>query len=457
MKNIKLLFSSICIALSFSSSAQTIALGETSSYSICNNAIKSWGYNGYGQLGIGSYTLSKTPVSVATLTDITAVSAGLTHVLTLKKDGTIWAWGQNKYGEIGNGSDFAYSAPTKTLVITGVTAISGGDNHSLALKNDGIVWAWGYNLRGALGNGTNTDSKLPVQVSSLTGVVAIAGGGRHSLALKNDGTVWCWGNNGNGQLGDGTVTNSNVPVQASGLTGIIAIAAGQHFCIALKSDGTVWTWGRNDYGQLGNGGTVGREIPAAVAGITNIVAIAGGSAHTLVLKNDGTVWAWGNNYDGEIGNGSSESLIVTPVQVSSLSGVTSIEGGGSHSLAMKSDGSVWTWGWNLYGQLGNGTQTSSMTPVEVTGLCSAVTALPENTLSMGISVYPNPSKGKFKINCSEGSLNTIVIFDVDGRKIYTSPGLNDRGEIDLSSAAKGVYFLKANTNQTTKSTRFIIR
>jgi alpha-tubulin suppressor-like RCC1 family protein len=211
-------------------------------------------------------------------------------------------------------------------VVKGITAITRGNWHSLALTSDGTVWAWGRNSWGQLGNGTWNNSNVPVQVSGLTGITAIAAGAAYSLALKSDGTVWTWGDNGDGQLGNRTWDNSNLPVQVSGLTGITTIAAGDSHSLALKNDGTVWAWGYNRHGQLGNGTNKDSNVPVQVSGLTGITAIsAAGDSHSIALKNDGTIWAWGDNGDGELGNGTNKDSNV-PVQVSGLIGVTTIAG-----------------------------------------------------------------------------------------------------------------------------------
>jgi len=152
-----------------------------------------------------------------------------------------------------------------------------------------------------------------------------------------------------------------------GLTdGITAIAGGGTHSLALKNDGTVWAWGYNGYGQLGNGGTyTTSNVPVQASGLTGgITAIMGGHHHSLALKNDGTVWAWGYNYYGQLGNGTNTNSNV-PVRVSGLAGITKIAGGGLHSLALKNDGTVWAWGYNYYGQLGNGIYSASNVPVRV--------------------------------------------------------------------------------------------
>ena len=249
--------------------------------------------------------------------------------------------------------------------------IAGGAAHTLAICNDSTARAWGYNGWGQLGDGTTTYSNVPIPVNSISQVVAIAGGYYHSIALKNDGTVWFWGN------------GIDTAVQVSSLTNIIAIAGGGSagpggHSLALKNDGTVWAWGSNNNGELGNGTNTISNVPVQVSFLTGVIAIAAGggstgAGHSLALKNDGTVWAWGFNGVGELGNGTNTDSNV-PIQLSSLTGMIAIGCGCLHSIAVKNDGTVWTWGWNGFGQLGNGTNTDSNVPVLVTGL-SGVSAI----------------------------------------------------------------------------------
>lgn len=235
---------------------------------------------------------------------------------------------------------------------------------------DGTVWAWGSNTYGQLGDNSTENRLLPVQVHGemdrgfLTGVTSVVCGPEHTLALLSDGTVWAWGRNNYGQLGNGTSGEeflSSTPVNVLNLTNVIAIAANNNqwdsFSLALKDDGTVWAWGRNRYGQLGNG-ISGEDAfsstPVQVTGLANIVAVAAGGTHALALKNDGTVWAWGSNNHGQVGDGTNQNIRTTPVQVKGLDGVgyltdvLAIAAGYRFSMALKNDGTVWFWGYNEF-------------------------------------------------------------------------------------------------------------
>ena len=376
-----------------------------------------WGNNTDGQLGYrqASVNVIRLPQSVVgriqkeALSNVTAVAAGQNYSLAIKNDGTVWAWGNNNYGQLGDSTANQRNLPVQvkdaagTGFLTGITAVAAGTSHSLALKNDGTVWAWGSNNNGQLGDDSTTGRYLPVQVKDaagtgfLTGITAITTGETHSMALKNDGTVWTWGNNNYGQLGDNTTNQRNLPAQvkdAAGtgfLTGITAVAASSIRSYAIGSAGTVWAWGNNSYGQFGDNTTTSRNLPVQVkdaAGtgfLTGITAVATGPYHTLALKNDGTVWAWGYNGWGNLGDGSYNNHLI-PYQVKDaagtgfLTGITAIAVGQYHSLALKNDGTVWAWGYNSSGRLGDNTMIDHTLPVQVkdsagTGFLTGITAI----------------------------------------------------------------------------------
>ena len=258
--------------------------------------------------------------------------------------------------------------------------------------------AWGSNSEGQLGNGGTAESPVPVAVPGLSNVVAISAGSEHNLALLSNGTVMAWGDDYYGQLGVGSSSGpevcvgnpcSRTPVPVPGLSNVIAVAAGYDFSLALLADGAVMAWGSDDYGQVGDG--VGSEAgclcvdhPIPVPGVSGAIAISAGQNSSEALLQDATVKAWGENSHGETGSGTDTStggcFCLGPVTVSGLSGVKSIDAGAYHASAVLSDGTVKTWGLNLYGQLGDGTKTGpekcgaypcSRSPVSVIGLTGA--------------------------------------------------------------------------------------
>jgi alpha-tubulin suppressor-like RCC1 family protein/sugar lactone lactonase YvrE len=330
------------------------------------------------------------------------------------------AWGENELGELGDGSEVESGWPVAVSGLSGATAVAGGQHHSLALLEGGTVMAWGGNARGELGDGTSTGpetcsrfqtpcSKLPIAVSSLSGVTAIAAGSRHSLALMSNGTVMAWGDNERGQLGDGKSgaeqEYNDVPVGVSGLSGVTAIAAGGGHSVALLSNGTVDAWGSNVGGELGDGKSFVEQeysdvpVPVCAPGqssctsseheLTEVAAIAAGSEDSLALLSNGTVAAWGYNFYGQLGDGKSRAkkeYSDVPVQVTGLTGVTAIATGFEHSLALLSGGAVMTWGLNSGGALGDGKseaeQEYSEVPVRV---CAVGEAAPCTATLSGVT------------------------------------------------------------------------
>lgn len=281
-----------------------------------------------------------------------------------------WTWGGNGFGELGDGTTAARRTPAPVADLAGVVDLHGGREHVVALRSDGTVWVWGSNVQGQLGLGTSTNVAVPTQVAALSGIVAVETGHNHSLALTAGGTVWTWGLNADGQLGDGTTTLRRSPVRVAGLADAVAIAAGRNMSYAIRADGSVLGWGRNAEGQLGDGTTTTRRLtPVRVGSLTQVVGIAGGRDHGLALREDGTVWAWGANAYGQVGDGTLVNR-TGPVQVAA--GMTEVIAGAHHSYALRSDGQVAAWGRNYRANLGDGTTTNRRTPVLVRGVDDAV-------------------------------------------------------------------------------------
>ncbi len=256
----------------------------------------------------------------------------------------------------------APSAPRRaSFLITG--AVAAGRLHSVALAADGTVYGFGYNYHGQVGDDTATDRWSPVPV--LTGAVAIAAGDDHSLALLADGTVRAWGRNHNGRLGDGTTFQRRVPTPVVGLTNVVAIAAGAAHSLAVTADGRVWAWGSNSHGQLGDGTTVDRYTPVLVAGLVGARAVAGGDAFSAALVLDGaaagSVWTWGRNHQGQLGDGSTVSRLA-PIRVVGVPPATTVRAGREWAVLATADGAVWSWGANGDGELGRPAGAASPWP-----------------------------------------------------------------------------------------------
>jgi len=313
------------------------------------------------------------------LLDITAISLGPTYTCALSASGEVLCWGGNRLGQPGAGGikDIQY-APKYVNELSDAIAIAAGDEHTCALTSMGVTKCWGYNRYGQLGNGTTANSLTPTDVIGLSsGVISISTGSQHSCALTTGGGVKCWGNNDWGQLGDGSYQYRTTPTDVIGLaSGVIAISAGSGHTCALTTGGSVKCWGYNFKGQLGDGTTTIRWTPVDVSGLSSgIVAISGGYWHTCALTSIGTVKCWGFNQYGQLGDGTREQRLI-PTEVTGLSSnIIAISSGHMHTCATTSEGTAKCWGLNRYGQLGDGSTIERWTPVGVSGLSSGVASI----------------------------------------------------------------------------------
>ncbi len=317
------------------------------------------------------------------------LAAGFNHSAIIKNDGTLWTWGNNYSGQLGNGNTTDYDTPNGTpmQVTSGVKSVAAGPEYTMAIKKDGTLWSWGSNEWGRLGDGTNTDRLAPVQV--MTGVKSVALGNGHTLVIKEDGTLWAWGRNSCGQLGDYDILNGGVrkdrvtPVQI--MSGIKSVAAGNCYTMIIKDDDTLWAWGSNCFGQMFDDTHIGPYAAslAPVRLMSQVQSIAAGVEHCMVLKKDGTLWTWGHNNCGQLGNGTATEYGIpnaNPVQV--MAGVKSMAAGSGHSLAIKDDGTLWAWGANSDGLLGDGTAINRTTPVQIMGGVKSVVAGDSHSIAL---------------------------------------------------------------------------
>jgi len=456
--------------------AARISAGEFHTLYVDNSeSVWAWGNNTYGQLGIGVRGGTRAPVRVkgpqegTDLTGVAVVAAGNAHSAALKNDGTVWTWGNNYRGILGDGTTETRFAPVQVKkgdsystdgYLHDVVNIALGEGFSVALKDDGTVWTWGNDSHGTLGLGglPHNYQVSPVQVSKgnsssmddyLHDIVDISAGLNHVVALKSDGTVWTWGSNNQGQLGINVPNNiiKTAPVQVVGgllsdddyLYDVVAISAGSDHTLALKKDGTVWAWGKNDCGQLG-WGRISQKVFAPVQVIerngvplTGVCAVAAGGDHSVAVKTDGTVWVWGDVRSGLLGNAQAGDNIRAPypVQVPQLSNMVAVTAGAYHNVACQSGDTLWAWGDNRYRQIGNGTTENALTPVQVNFKPEAPGFLKLKVISnseIKLSwVDKSRNESGFKIERSEtGAAGTWVevgTTDAD-RTSYTDTGLH---------------------------------
>ena len=343
-----------------------------------NSGLWSWGRGIYGKLGNNANNDYSSPIQVGSLTNWKQVSAGAFHAMALKTDGTLWTWGYNNLGQLGTVSGSYYSSPIQIGPLTNWKQISAGAQTTAATKTDGTLWAWGYNNYGQLGNGTNGINYFsPIQIGALTNWKQVSCG-YNTAAVKTDGTLWTWGRNNLGQLGyEVPVFGVNAvysPVQVAGgstwsntafdTQPLVISSAGQH-AGSIRTDGTLWMWGGSNFGHgvLGNGTTIAYSSPIQIGSLTNWKQISFNYFHTMAIKTDGTLWGWGNNNSGMLGNGTQPYS--SPVQIGSLTNWKQVATGYTSSVAVKTDGTLWTWGNNTYGTLGITPQVTYSSPIQV--------------------------------------------------------------------------------------------
>jgi alpha-tubulin suppressor-like RCC1 family protein len=327
-------------------------------------------------LGDNTTVNKSSPVQIiAGVTNWISVAGGSGHTAAIKTDGTLWTWGANSLyggmistGQLGDNTTISKSSPIQTIVGgTNWSSVACGDANTAAIKTDGTLWTWGNNSYGQLSDNTTTNRSSPAQtIAGGTNWSKVACGSSFSVAIKTDGTLWTWGRNSYGQLGDNTTDSKSSPIQTIALgTNWSKVAGGKGHTAAIKTDGTLWFWGYNSYGQLGDNTTVNNPSPVqTIAGGNNWSKVAGGSGHTAAIKTDGTLWTWGRNSYGQLGNNTTvnnSSPVQTIAGGNNWSGVAC---GYSHTAAIKTDGTIWLWGKNSLGTLGDNTTVNKSSPVQ---------------------------------------------------------------------------------------------
>ncbi len=381
-----------------------------------DGTLYTWGFNTRGQLGNGTEVMSSIPVALSGKWK--AVDANGSHTLAIKSDGTLWAWGNNERAQAGRSDGQNQLEPIQISDANNWIAVGAGYYHGIALNTKGEIWGWGHagnpsdreklviparignesdwvSISAGLGislgiksSGTlwSWDSPLvdetgfPTwegrisQISNSTDWKLASAGYNYALAVKTNGTLWSWGNGSNGQLGDGYVgTIAYSPQQIGGTANWNFPVSGDFHGMALNNLGELFTWGDNSEGQLGivksESILVPEKVNCPISKVGCWKQISMASFHTLALKDDGTLWAWGRNTDGQLGQGTIDALgSAAPVQVKTTAKFKSVHAIANHNLVVKEDGTLWAWGNNTYGQLGNGTTVSSYEPILVEGI-----------------------------------------------------------------------------------------
>lgn len=355
-----------------------------------------WGWNSFGQLGDGTLTDRSTAFIVPAFPpaerSVTTVIAGSLHTLALLDDGRLFAWGGNTYGQLGDGTTTRRTSPTIVPDFppmgSAISLLAAGERHTAAVLSDGSLYTWGDNLFGQLGNGSEgegTSANRPTLVPHFppagSTITTVAAGQFFNAAVLSDGSLYAWGANEFGQIGDGTTNPRPSPTLVADFppagTTITSVALGLHHSAALLSDGSLYMWGRNSFGQLGDGTTEQRNRPTRVPAFppagTTVSAIALGAYHTLALLDEGRRYAWGWNVEGELGDGTiaqRNSPTLVPAFGAGGVGIAAVTAAFSHSVALLSDGSLYSWGRNNESQLGHGPDgnpTYVATPTAVVG------------------------------------------------------------------------------------------
>lgn len=326
------------------------------------------GYNAYGQIGDSSI-LNKSNLTQTVSTQLNWVNANAGDFSAgIKSDGTLWTWGRNNYGQLGDETVSNKSSPVQTKAVgTTWKQLSCGDTHMAAIKTDGRLWIWGRNNRGQLGDNTIIHKSSPIQtLASGDTWKEVACGREHTAAIKIDGTLWMWGFNTSGQLGDNSLISKSSAVQTSaGGTNWKQVSCGSDYTMAIKEDGTLWGWGLNSNGQLALNTTTSTSNPLQeYTTSVNWKQVSCGHDHVAAIKIDGTLWCWGDNTVGSLGD---NSLIKrsSPVQTVGSGAIwKSASAGYKHTAAIKTDGTLWTWGNNTQGPLGTNDLVHRSSPTQ---------------------------------------------------------------------------------------------
>ena len=355
-------------------SNETSYVGTAYTFSVqdAEGTLWMWGYNDDGMLGVNNHTAYSSPIQIPG-TDWTGDHFGgggatIKNGANVKTDGTLWIWGEGNYGQLGVNSVVKYSSPVQVPGTTWSTVSIGGQGMT-AIKTDGTLWSWGRNNTGQLGDNSVILKSSPVQIPGTTWSKSYHSN-TFSYAIKTNGTLWAWGEGIHGALGQNDLADRSSPVQIPGTTWR-SVDAGRYLSVmATKTNGTLWMWGENAKGQSGQNNRIYYSSPVQIPGTTWTVNHDVEDGAALAVKTDGTLWTWGDNEKGQLGQNNGEVKVSSPVQVPGTSWSTrrfAASSGSYGPLAIRTDGTLWTWGTNNNGQLGlnQAAPTTYSSPVQI--------------------------------------------------------------------------------------------
>ena len=379
--------------------------------------------------------------------EVIQVAAGGSHTAAVTKDGDLYMWGYNNYGQLGVYTNVDKNTPvlvnnsTTALPAKSVKYVALGGSHSAAITKDGSLYIWGWNNYGQLGDGTTTGRYTPIKI--MDNVASVSLGNSHSAAITKDGSLYMWGYNGNGRLGDGTTTDRYTPIKI--MDNVASANLGDDHSAAITKDGSLYMWGKNDCGQLGDGTTdnkTNKTRPHRVA--SNVQSVELGDVHTTVISKDGGLYTWGYNYYGQLGNGTTTKSS-NPIKI--MNDVVSCAGGYNHTVALKKDGTVYTWGRNNCGQLGDGTTTDRTSPVAIQIYDHTNVLKSAKKSSESVSASSGQHTSKFAGYNANGIYNFYALKDKNADKLLSDDNIlyvdqvraDANGNISVTYTPKTAY------------------
>jgi hypothetical protein len=414
-----------------------------------DGSVWGWGDNSLGQLGGLPQSNYYVSASLPNSGNVLKIFSGTISTFLIKSNGTLWATGGNFNGNLGVNST---SPAITTLVQVGTEnnwkEVS-GDYFTIAVKYDGTLWAWGQNDGHQMGDGSCcADRLVPGQVGTDTDWQKVeVSGSRSAFAIKTNGTLWVWGTNISGLLGSNVVQSISVPTQFTTDSNWDKVAAGYVHILALKTDGTLWAWGDGTTGGCGDGLPLSylRSSPHQVISTGTWATMSAGQQFSVGIKTDGTLWAWGQNDQGQLGDGTTTNKSL-PEQIGTATNWQSVSCGYVGVAALRTDGSLWTWGDNTYGQLCNGNPaiSSSATPynVPVAGCSLGVNDFDKPT---ALILSPNPAAESLTVHYDgKASCDRMTIYDLSGRVIYRTDAigaLQFTAALPVGDLQSGTYIL----------------